>query len=132
MLISRGEIAVAPMDQVIALPLNHCLRFAIPGRCWRDKQINENVCAFGKPEPQPSGHQGNQGVRQPKENRHPRDRRTGSCKIKLGIEPWFNSVLIRGCHVGEMIGHERADVTGDELRRQGIDRPRFAAIGAQR
>ena len=36
-----GEIAVAPMDQVIALPLNHCLRFAIPGRCWPNKQINE-------------------------------------------------------------------------------------------
>jgi hypothetical protein len=36
-----SEIAVAPMDQVIALPLNHCLRCAILGRCWPNKQINK-------------------------------------------------------------------------------------------
>ena len=52
-----------------------------------------------------------------------REIQDGSCKIKLGIEPWFNSVLIRGCHVGEMIGHERADVTGDELRRKELIGP---------
>jgi len=36
-----SEIAVAPIDQVIALPLNHCLRCAILGRCWPNKQINK-------------------------------------------------------------------------------------------
>src|SRR6476646_5061583 len=36
-----GEIDVAPIDQVIALPLNHCLRCAILGRCWPNKQINK-------------------------------------------------------------------------------------------
>ena len=36
-----SEVAVAPMDQVIAFPLNHCLRYAILGRCWPNKQINK-------------------------------------------------------------------------------------------
>jgi len=117
-----GEIAVAPMDQVIAFPLNHCLCFAIPGRCWPNKQINEMFAPLVN---QSRSRVVIEVIKASAKQRKTvtREIQDGSCKIKLGIEPWFNSVLISGCHVGEMIGHERADVTGDELRRKELIGP---------
>ena len=47
----------------------------------------------------------------------------GSCEIELCIEPRFNSVLIGGSHIGEMIGHERTDVTGYKLCREELIGP---------
>src|SRR4029077_16191495 len=49
------------------------------------------------------------------------DHRRG--KIELGIKPRLDRVLVRGSYVGEMIGHQRAHMTGDKLRCQELISP---------
>ena len=55
------------------------------------------------------------------------DHRRG--KIELRVQPRFDSVLIGRSDVGEMICHQRTDMTGDELRRQELIGPRSLQSG---
>jgi len=62
-------------------------------------------------------HRGNQGSANQKEKPAP-ERSRRELQNQACIEPWFNRCVIRGCHVGEMIKHERDGRAGDELRRK--------------
>ena len=105
-----SEIAIAPMDQMIALPLNHCLPCAILGRCWPNKQINEMFV--------PLVDQGCYRVIIEVIKAAANQRKTlagkvyhGSREIELRIQPGFYRVLIGRWDVCEVIRHKRADVT---------------------
>jgi len=88
-----SEVAVSPMEQVIALAFHHLLRFAIRGGCRPNKQINEMFALLVN-----EGCHGmvieiikaatDQGKALAGEI-HDR-----GCKIELFIEPWLDSVLV--------------------------------------
>ena len=114
-----GEIAVAPMDQVITLPLDHRLRFGLPGRCWPNKQINKMFA--------PLVNQRCYGViiEVIKATANQRKTLAGkvchrSREIELRIQPWLYRVLIGGGYIREMVGHKRTDVTGYKLCREEL------------
>src|SRR2546423_6639809 len=49
----------------------------------------------------------------------------GGRKIEPGVEPRFHRVLVGGRDIGDVVGHERADMTSDELRGQELIGPRL-------
>ena len=100
-----SQVAVNPVDQVIALAFHNLLLFPIHGCRRPDKQvnkmlaplINQSCCRAVIEVIKASANQG----KTISEKIH-----YGSSKIELYIEPRFNSVLIRRSHVGRLIGHK--------------------------
>ena len=113
------EVGVNPMEQMVTLASYDLLRFARPGRLWPDKQINEMLA----PLVNQSRYRAVIEIIKPTTNQWKPvtgqidDRR---CKIELGIQPRFDSVLIGGSYVSEMVCHKRTHVTSDKLRRQEL------------
>src|SRR5260370_32944194 len=52
-------------------------------------------------------------------------------EIELCVQPWFHGVLVGGSDVTKMVCHKRTHMTGDELRRQELIRPRSLPSGHQ-
>src|ERR1700745_1079845 len=100
-----SEVAVSPVDQVIALAFHHLLLFAIRGCRRQNKQvtkmlaplINQSCYRVVIEVIKASANQGKTFAREV---------HYGSCKIELYIEPRFNSVLVGRSHIGQMIGHK--------------------------
>ena len=67
-----SEVAVSPVDQVIALAFHHLLLFAIRGCRRPDKQVNKMLALLINQSCYRVGYRGNQGVRQSRENHHRR------------------------------------------------------------
>src|SRR5205823_8607665 len=113
------KVRVSPMQKLIALA-RHRLRGS--GRirfCRPNKQVNEMLT--------PLVNQSCYGVvieiiKAPSNQRKAFARKVhhGSRKIQLSIKPRFDSVLIGGWYVCEMISHKRTHMTGDKLRREEL------------
>src|SRR5437762_13429136 len=104
---------------MVTLARHSLFRFGRPRPCWPNEQINEMLA--------PLVNQSCYGVvieiiKAPTNQRKAFARKVhhGSRKIQLSIKPRFDSVLIGGWYVCEMISHKRTHMTGDKLRREEL------------
>ena len=107
------------MKQVVTLARHGLLRFACPGSCWPNKQINEMLAPLVN---QSRYRMVVEIIKAPANQRktfagkvHHRSR-----KIELRVKPWFYGMLIRRTDVGEVIRHKRADMTSYKLCRKEL------------
>src|SRR6266536_820198 len=114
-----GEIAVAPMDQVIALPLNHCLCCAVLRRCWPNKEINKMFAFLVN---QSCYRAAIEVIKATANQRKTLAGKVwhGSREIELCIQPWLYRVMIGRWDVREVVCHERANVTSYKLCREKL------------
>ena len=103
------------MEQVVTLARHGLLRFACPGGCWPNEQINEMLAPLVN---QSRYRMVVEIIKAPANQRKTFSGKVyhWSRKIELRIQPRFYSMLIRRSDVREVICHKRADVTSYKLR----------------
>ena len=142
--LGETEIGDHPVSVVRRGPVQQVIALAGAGRgnggrttCGGPEEHVDQVLA---PAVRKSGHRApihvvesasEQGVPSPGEVVH------GGREVELSVEPWLHRVLIRRGHVGEMAGHEladvaREDVTGERLTGRALKREAPAAGGDDR
>src|SRR5450755_1186559 len=113
------EVGVNPMQKLIALA-RHRLRGSARIRFGRpNKQVNEMFA------PLVNQHRRRPAIEIIETAPNQRKAFTGKvghrrCKIELGVQPRFHSVLVGGSDVSEVTCHKRTHMTGDELRGQEL------------
>jgi len=114
-----SEVAVSPVDQVIALAFHRLLLFAIRGCRRPDKQVNKMLAPLINQSCyrvviEVIKASANQGKTITGEVHH------RGCKIELRIKPGLNSVLVGRSYIREMVRHERANMARYKLRRKEL------------
>src|SRR6266481_3301360 len=124
------EVRISPMEKLIALARHRLDGSACSCLCRPNKKVNEMFSPLvNQRHHRPLIEIIEAATNQRKPFAGKVDYRR--CKIDLCVQPWFHGVLVGGSDVSEVVCHQRTHMTGDELRRQELIRPRSLPSGHQ-